>query len=200
MYQNMMKIRNAGSFALLGIVLIAILAVSISRVHAIQSSVFTETTAVATSTATYMTAGTATTTYQVDSGNTFASGKPGPGVLQTIDAQQIFLEWISAQATSTLAYQIQVSNNNVDWYGMNSLTSTTPGNSSGNWNVASSTVNTYYWTPGIGGNATTTNFTSIVLPPVIAPHERIVFSVPVGSPAGAIYAEINLKQLPSGGN
>ena len=117
--------------------------------------------------------------------------------MQGIDAQSMNIEWISAQATSTLAYQVQVSNNNIDWYGVNALATGVP-SVANNWYLASSSATTYFYVPGVGGNASTTNFTEIMLPAVPTPHERIVFSVPPGSPAGAIYAEFNLKELPSG--
>lgn len=183
------------SIVFAGIIFVAILAAFASRVQAQPSTLVVQTTAAATTTTTYMTAGTATTTYQIDSYPVYNSSKVFS--MAGIDSATMFVVFNSAQATSTLAYQIQVSNTGSDWYGLTTPTSATPG-STGYFGIASSTANTYYYASGIGGNASSTNEIAINLPAINALHERVVFSIPVGSPPGAIYEEFVLKRNASG--
>ena len=173
----------------------AILIALAPRVDAQPSSIAVESTATATSTASYMTAGTATSTYQLDSYPVYSSSKPFS--MAGIDSVSMLVDFTSAQATSTLGIQVQYSNNGIDWYGGNALTAATPITSTGYYSIASST-NTIYYSGGVGGNASTTNFTAFNLPMVSALHERVVFSIPPGSPAGAVYSEFVLKHSASG--
>jgi hypothetical protein len=176
----------------------AILIALAPRVDAQPSSIAVEATSAASSTTSFMTAGTATTTYQLDSYPTYSSSKPFS--MAGIDSVSMLLDFVSqGTATSSIGYQIQYSDNGIDWYGGNSLTSATPVGATGYFSLATST-NTVYWNPnsGTGANATTTNFTAVNLPMVSALHERVVFTIPIGAPAGAVYAEFVLKHNASG--
>lgn len=143
----------------------------------------------------FMTPGLATTTYQIDSGSGNTVLKPNFSMAQ-IDVVDVFILFNASSSGSILAYQYQFSNNNVDWYtegqdlavANSGISSTTAGLVLQN---ASTTV--HLWAPGVSGNS----FTVVNAPVRPGYHERIVFSIPNGSPNGAVYAEVDTKKNPS---
>jgi len=162
------------------------------------SALFTQKTSTATTSPSFMTPGTATTTYQIDSGGTFGDGSK----LTTLNGQDqvyMFLMTTASTSATTFAYQIQYSNNNIDWYGesINQGQNYTAIPLSGTASImleSTSTV-THYYTPGV----TTATTRAILLPPVIAQHERVIFTLPTisGNVNGSVYAEFNIKRNPS---
>ncbi len=168
-----------------------------TKVKAYPSSIFTQASAGAVTTQSYMTQGTATTTYQFDS-PTFTPGVSGKVAnMQGIDATSLYVLFNASSTGSYLEWQISYSNDNVNWYG-ESATVTTAGRdiaSSTSGTVlqeASSTV-THLWAPGVTGTSTKT----VLLPATPALHERVQFFIPIGSTNGAVYNEADLKQNPS---
>jgi hypothetical protein len=160
-----------------------------SRAGAQPSSVVFQATGATTNGVAYLVAGTATSTYQFDSGN-FSSSKVLS--MQTIDNASMFIEYVASSTSSILAWQFQYSNDGVNWYGENS--SQTPIlNSTLSETIEASTTITHLWTPGVAATSTK----AVVIPIIAAQHERVVFFAPTGAANGAIYAEISLKRNPS---
>lgn len=149
----------------------------------------------ASTTLSFMSAGLATTTYQIDSNSADTRLKPNFSMAQ-IDSADVYILFNASTSGSILTWQYQFSNNNVDWYaeGQNIANPITGTASTTNGFVvqnASSTI--HMWSPGVSGNS----FTVVSAPALPGYHERIVFSIPMGSPAGAVYAEIDTKKNPS---
>jgi hypothetical protein len=151
--------------------------------RAMPSSVTFQSTAVATTTVSYLGNGTATSTYQIDNA-VFSSGKVAN--MQSVDSLSLYVQAAASSTATQYTFTPQYSNNNIDWYGMGSQ-----GTASAAGVIAVSTSTAFTWTPG------TTATTSMVfnLPVVPTQHERIVVSA--SGAAGAVYAEITLKKLPN---
>lgn len=154
------------------IVAVALVALTVGIAKAQPSSVTTQATATATTTVTYMTPGTATTTYQFDN-PVFSVGKIAN--MTPIDGGSLYIQLAASSSNATLAWRFQCSNNNIDWY--DAEASTTPG-------------------------SLTASTTRIVTPisSCVTYHERVVFTMPVSGSTGtqgSVYAEVDLKKNPS---
>lgn len=188
------RTKNLLWFGVAGVVLLGALFFSaVQLTHAQPSSVNVQASATATTTVTYMTPGTATTTYQIDS-QLFSAGKV-PNML-SIDSGSLTIQMTASSSVGTLsslAWQFQCSNNNIDWAGESST-----GTVSGSTSSESTSTVTHYWAPGT--TATTTKYIANI-PICFAYHERIQFYIP-GNPAttassSAFYIEVGLKKNPS---
>lgn len=164
-----------GVIALIALTMVVLIELPV-LVKAATSYVSVQTTAVATTTVSYIGAGTATTTYQFDG---LAAGKVQE--MGEVDQEALYLQ-VAASSTATIV-QItpQFSNNNVDWYGYGQT---------GTTNVATTSA-TIYWVP----NTTATSTQVFNLPFVPARHERVLISA--SGAAAAVYAEVTLKRLPT---
>lgn len=174
--------------SILGSLLIGIFFIHSIQVSAQPSSITIQTTANATTTVTYMSAGTATSTYQFDSPS-YSSGKEASNM--SVDKIAVYIQFTASTTGSVLGITPQYSNNNIDWYNYNAFNSTVT--SSGYTNLASSSI-TYYYNPN--STIASTTGTVFIVPDVPSVHERLVFSIPVGSTPGAVYAEVDLKKNP----
>lgn len=155
------------------------------------SSVAIQATATATTSIAYLSAGVATSTYQFDGNGQLSTGKVLN--MQTIDSGSLYIEFVASSSASSLGWQFQYSNNNQDWYGESAPFSTgTISGTSSNQFEASSTI-THVWTPGVGATSTKV----VAIPILPAQHERVVFFTPIGAAASGVYAEVDLKSLPS---
>lgn len=192
-------VRN--SSVAIGVVLFGALLASIlgfaMKASAKSSSIFTQSSALATTTVSFMSAGNATTTYQFDS-PTFTAGVTGKVAnMQGIDASSLYILLNASSSNTVLEWQIQFSNNNIDWYGESASLSAAnvsqASSTSGTVIQEASTTVTHLWSPGATGNA----FKVISLPTTPTFHERVVFFLPIGSAPGAVYNETDLKQNPT---
>jgi len=175
---------NKGFILTIGALIVAMLYLSAPMIlKAATSYVSSQSTATATTTVTYMTAGTATTTYQLDG---LASGKVQE--MGEIDDVVVEVQMAASSTASTINIQPQVSNNNIDWYPINQVVGTVQ-NSGTSTLATSSTI--YLWTP----NTTATSSFAFKLPNTPARHERLVFTDTGASLA--FYAEVTLKRLPT---
>lgn len=162
-----------------------------------QSMQFGTTTALATSTLSFMTTGTATTTYQIDSATTTSAQRPNFSMAQ-IDDVDVYILFNASTSLSILAWQYQFSNNGVDWYG-EGRDMATPNISAASTTNASflvqqnATSTLHVWAPGASG----VSMTVVHAPVFPGYHERIVFSLPPGSAPGGVYAEIDTKKNPT---
>ena len=152
--------------------------------NAQPSSLSVQTTATATTTVAYIGNGSATSTYQIDSGNIFSSSKTLN--MQGIDSMYLYVQAAASSTATKYSIVPQFSNNNIDWYGFG-----TQGTADANGNIAVSTTTTFTWTPG----TTATTSMTFVLPYSAALHERVVVSA--SGAAGALYMEVVLKKNPS---
>ncbi len=161
----------------IALVLIALFAIGGDTVKAVESY-FTRSPEVyvATTTTSYMTAGTATTTYTYSTWN--------------VDQLNVALIFRAASPASALNWKYEYSNNGSDWFGEDQVTVTT-----NILNAHSSTTPVHSYIPGniSTTTATTTNYKMITFPNAASVWKRIVFSVPAGSAAGAVWAEATLK-------
>lgn len=145
----------------------------------------------ATTTLSYMSAGNATSTYQIDANGQFSTTKPLPTMAQ-VDAGSILIVFNASSSASILNYQFQYSNNSVDWY------PETQQQTLGSTGLATSSPVTHSYTPlALVGPAAGTSTMIAAIPNLQAYHERVVFSIPIGSPNGAVYAEVVTKRNPS---
>lgn len=165
----------------------------VETAYASPSQITIQNTTLATTTMVYLSPGAlATSTYQFDS-QVFSQGKMPS--FQQIDSANMFLAFNASTTNSTLAYQIQGSNNGIDWYGQSSvdaiISSNIASTTSNGTQLASSTQVTL-WAPGLTGTSTI----EVPITVMAAPHERIQFYLPLGSAPGAVYAEFDFKNLP----
>lgn len=127
----------------------------------------------------------ATSTYQLDG---LALNKVQE--MGEVDMLGINLAFTASSSAGVINVMQQVSDNNVDWYNV----SNTPVIASGAVSsIPVGTSTTYAYTPGIVG----TSSVAFNLPLVPAKHERLVFTLGAGGGAGAYYAEVTLKRLPT---
>lgn len=179
---NLLKKNSLGIVAFAAsVILVALFGFYVNKSHAAPAAVISEASAPATTTLSYMTPGTATTTFQFDS-STFTPGKPQS--MQSQDAVSLYFQYAASSTSSILVVTPQWSNNNVDWYGFNQVTGT-PGINGINF-LASSTV-AYEFT----ASGTATSSQVINLPNVPSLHERVQFSQ-LGA-NGAVYNEVDIK-------
>lgn len=187
MLQNMtQKIRNNWVLVAIAgaIVGVAILLAVATNAKAQPSSFTVQTTAAATTTLAYIGSGTATSTYQIDSGNVFSSSKVT--TMYGIDSVYLYATVIASSSATVYTFTPQYSNNNIDWYNIGSQ-----GTASAGGVVAVSTSTGYSWTPG----TTATSSMTFRLPDYAELHQRILVSA--AGAAGAVYMEIVLKKNPS---
>lgn len=129
-------------------------------------------TYVATTTAFYMTAGTATTTYPFNTWD--------------IDKSDVFINATASTTAATLNWKYEYSNNNVDWFGEDAYTVTS--------NILYTHASTTVVHSRLLNNATasTTRFV-VTFSDIASNFKRIVFSLPVGSTNASVWAEATLK-------
>jgi hypothetical protein len=175
-------------------VVLAVLIMSIvaflfaEHAQANPTTVAFETSASATTSLSYMVpgTGTATTTFQFDSPS-FSAGKVAN--MQFIDATALYIQYVASSTTAGLEWQVQYSNNNIDWYGENQSIGAALGSAS--LQQEASTTVTHIWVPGVAATSTKV----VILPAVPAQHERVQFFTAPGLGNGAIYEEVDLKTL-----
>lgn len=169
--------RNINIWVATGVVVVAIMLamLGVQVANAQPSSVSIQATAAATTSVQYLTTAT-TYTYQIDNA-VFSSGKTANTM--GVDSLAVYIQVAASSTASVFSVQEQVSNNNVDWYVVNTGTALA---------VATST---YTFTP----QTTATSSVALNLPYVPAVHTRLVFGV--SGAAGAIYGEVDLKRNPN---
>lgn len=146
--------------------LVTLFAVFEEPAFASPSSIQVVTSSAGTTTPIYLvTTGIATSTFQFDSGNVYSTTKP-MNMLQ-VDSISLMIYFNASTSASILRWQYQWSNNNIDWYGLNTASSTT----------ATSSI-------------------AVTAPVVNALHERLVLDTGGGT-SGAYYIEADLKSNPS---
>lgn len=140
--------------------------------------------ATATSTVSYMTGGTATTTYNLNGGlNT---------LMADVDQSNVFIQFTASTSASTLQWQVQRSNDGIDWFDEDATVAIT---SASNVVVhASSSLNS--WTPS--NTTASTSRKVITISRVASYYARLVFSIPPGSTGGAIWTQDTEKRDASG--
>lgn len=155
-----------------------------SVVKANPSLFTTNQTNSATTTVTYLTAGTATTTLTYDAnllyGDSFAS-----------NGASLLIQFAGSSSASTLNADIQYSQDGIDWYGLsggtdvdNGIGSTSP--SIGNATVVTLTFASSTIDKSAGITATTSRIVNLDMP---TRYVRAIFSLPAGSPRGAVWAQ-----------
>lgn len=140
---------------------------------------------IATTSVSYMTAGTATSTVTLDG---------GCGSAQGADSAALMVQFAGSSTAAVLNADIEYSQDNVDWYATGYAgasdavsASTSPSITSAQqyiFNFASSTINRSITTNA--NSATSTRIVRIAMP---TRYVRAVFSLPVGSTNGAVWAE-----------
>lgn len=138
----------------------------------------------ATTSPTFMTAGTATTTVTFDSGCATSNSQ---------DSSVLSMQLTASSTNTKLAVNFEYSQDNIDWYQSNlsAQATTTPVQDI-------STAQSYLWsfastTPGLGAPAGTRQMKTIVVPTPTR-YVRAVFTIPSGSTNGAIWAEFDAKR------
>lgn len=192
-----MKNLTYKQFALVGFLALttAIVAVSfaITPVHANPEGFLRKQLTAATSSPTYMTAGTATTTLAFDTsaGNSFAPSKTAALLVQlTASSTSTTLRWRYEYSQDPLC---GTTGSNADWYAQDSAafdaTATTSpltytqGAFEASWTYASTT-------PGAAaGSASANHGNKLVLVQVPTRCVRVMFYLPTGSTNGAVWAE-----------
>lgn len=150
---------------------------------AAPSTLAIQTSAIATTTVTYLVPGTASSTYQIDNNGVFAASKV-PN-MQGVDSVNDYVQYAASSTSAILSITPQWSNNNIDWYNFNQPAQSTP-LANGAYVLGTSTVS-YQFTP----SSTATSSMVIKLPAIEGQHERVVYTV-AGANA-AVYSEYVLK-------
>lgn len=132
---------------------------------------------------TFMTPGTATTTYNL-------SGQMGT-LLADVDQSYVFVQMKASTTGAILNWQSQVSNDNIDWYNTDNPISTLTVGS-----AITHASSTNQWQPA-NALASTTGI-AIQFPRVASLYKRLVFTLPIGSANAAIYANDTEYRAPSG--
>lgn len=133
--------------------------------------------AAATTTVVRMTAGTATTTYQL-----------GASANGDVDENFLFIQLKASTTATILNWYYQFSNDGVDWFNEdNTLEST----GAAKINHASTTV-THVWTPGNTVSSTTRKVLKV--PSISSIFKRVVFTLPIGSAGGELWIMDNAKR------
>jgi hypothetical protein len=157
---------------------------SVSFVKANPSFFIRQQSASATTTVSYMTAGTATTTLVFDTGVN-AAGSTDGAVLLT--------QFTASTTASQVAYTFEYSQDAVDWYSdrLDNGATTTP-------QINLSTETTYLLTGvgerngGVAGTSSTTLRAIVAKTPTR--YIRAIYTIPVGSGNGAVYGEFIAKR------
>lgn len=127
----------------------------------------------ATTTATFMTPGTATSTLTMNTWN--------------VDKADVWIHFIASSTASTLQWQYQYSNDNVTWYNEDyTIAPTTLGVAT--FEHASTTI-THRWTPG----TTATSTKVVTIPDISSNFKRAVFSLVIGSANGRLWTDATIK-------
>ena len=182
--QNVLK-NKAVVIAVVGLIAAFALVAFEAHSQAAASSIRVETSAPATTTVSYLSYGTATSTYQFDSPSV-ASGKVP--FTSSLDTQYLYVQFAASSSSSVLNITPQYSNNNVDWYSIAAATSTV--------NVGGISVLAYPTVYQYSATAAATTSLVFKLPDMAAQHMRVVFGLAAGSAAGAVYNEVVLKENP----
>lgn len=175
-----------------------------SAVKAYLMSYFTTNqSATATTTLSYMTPGTATTTYQLgvipgttDSGNA------------DVDANYLFLNTKSSTSAAVYDFKFQFSNgtptgtncitspNVCDWYDL-AIDPTLIAVSQSQIQIASTSLSTYRWQPG--NTTSSSSLLTMKVPDISANFKRVVFFMPAGVSTvnGAVWFQDNAKRVGS---
>lgn len=140
-------------------------------------------TASATSTVSYLTAGTGTTTLAMDS---FQNGIP-----RLIDRAALLVQFAGSSTASILNINLEFSDDNIDWYQDGGNFTSGFATSSRPVDIGQVSKFNYTFsstTPGLGAaiNATSTRIITTTVP---TRYVRAVFTIPVGSLAGAVWAK-----------
>lgn len=153
------------------------------NVKAAPATLAIQTSATATTSVSYMTSGTASSTYQIDNNGVFSASKV-PN-MQSVDSVNVYVQYAASSTAAVLTIVPQWSNNGIDWYSFNQATNATPA-SNGVTLLASSTL-TYQFLP----LSTATSSMVINLPDVRGQHERVTYGTTGAN--GAVYSEYVLK-------
>lgn len=185
--KNALKSKWGGGIGtLLAFMVLAFVVINPIMARATPSQISTQATATATSTVAFMSAGNATSTYQIDTNGAYSTTKQNATMAQ-VDAVSMYVLFNASSSGSILQYQFQFSNNNIDWY--------TEGFSQtiASIGTATTSLTTHTYSSGVSG----TSFVVVSAPVIPGYHERVVFAIPPGSANGAVYAEIDTKKNPS---
>lgn len=143
--------------------------------------------ATATSTLTYIIPGTATTTIVYDAYNLNGTNQSSPSDSVAADGVTLAVQLTASSTNTALAINLEYSQDNIDWYQseLSTQATTTPVQ---NVTIAQS----YLWafastTPGMGAPAGTRQMKVISVQTPVR-YVRAVFTIPVGSTNGAIWA------------
>lgn len=158
----------------------------INKLKAIVSSLAYISTSSATTSPNFMTAGTATTTFNLYDTTQFFDDSG-------FDQNQLFIAFKASTSAATLQWQYEFSNNAVDWYEEDIPVQYGVGQGISTMDHASTTI-THRWLPG--STVASTSYKTLTIPNNAARYKRVVFSIPVGSTAGAVWAQAANKQYP----
>jgi len=128
----------------------------------------------ASTTVVSMSPGTATTTLSFETNE--------------VDEVNLFMQVNASSSTSTLAWEYEFSNDNVDWFGEDGIIITASLGSETTYH-SSSTIS-HRWNPGAAGIARKT----VKLPTISSRYSRIVFTVPDGVGNLTMWANASLKR------
>lgn len=171
--QSLKRNKTIGILAIVSVLALLAFAAFAPESKAQPSSISVQTTAAATTTVAYIGAGTATSTYQIDSYGVYNPAKAFS--MAGIDAEYLYVQAAASSTATVFTFTPQFSNNGVDWY-----------------NIASTSGTVATWNPG----TTATSGLAFKLPDMQGLHERIVTSA--AGAAGAVYMEVVLKKNASG--
>lgn len=141
--------------------------------------------ATATTSVTYMSAGNATTTLQYDS---YTAGNPTAAQNATL-----FVQFAGSSTASTLKINLEYSQDGIDWYqDGGTFSSSEYASSTKSFDVSTVNQYTFQFASSTVGLVTTPTATSSRAINVPTPTRflRAIFSIPVGSSAGAVWPQI----------
>ena len=147
----------------------------IQTAKAVSSYLVYSQTGEATTTVAYMTPGTATTTLSFNSADN--------------EKNQLYLQLTASTSASILNWQYQFSNNNIDWFEEDAVSSTV-GVSPSETLHASTTI-THSWKPG--STVASTSLKTVSLPNVPAKYTRVQFFAPIGGGNSLVWAQVAQK-------
>lgn len=189
-----------GSLLALLIVALTVLCFGIQKVSANPSG-FTPTasSAAATSTLVYQTAGTATTTLVFDSYTLLGTNQASAGITQAVDSVALLEQFTGSSTASTLNADIQYSQDGKDWYAFAFGSNFTVNAASTSPSVAAVTTVSFPFASSTIDRLTSaavvaTSSTRIVILPIPTRFVRAVFYMPVGSLNGAYFAQFVAKR------
>ena len=146
----------------------------------------TNQSATATTTLSFMTAGTATTTYNL-------GVIPGASVSDNsdVDVNYLYIQFKASTSPAVLQWNYQASNDSIDWYNYDSTVAPTTFATAATVDTASSTV-FYRWNPG--STLASTSLKVVKIPDISGKYKRVLFSIPAGSVNGAVWMQDNAKR------